>query len=99
MPFKVVTAHLAAVTLKRVFSVCEMGLHFIYDVYNLHDNLLLVGTVNEQSFTAASNFTVAFGSAPEAWRSLRPFSGASHQMVVRYLGGSALYIDSAAGAS
>jgi hypothetical protein len=28
---------------------------FVYDVYNPHDNLLFVGTVNEQSFTAASN--------------------------------------------
>jgi hypothetical protein len=28
---------------------------FVYDVNNPHDNLLFVGTVNEQSFTAASD--------------------------------------------
>ena len=28
---------------------------FVYDVYNLHDNLLFVGAVNDQAFAAASD--------------------------------------------
>ena len=33
---------------------------FVYDVNNPHDNLLFVGAVNEQSFTAASNTYSSF---------------------------------------
>jgi hypothetical protein len=38
----------------------ETQVRFVYDVNNPHDNLSFVGTVNEQSFTAASN---SYGSS------------------------------------